>query len=155
MSDYEGYDGYVDEDSQGMYDDQGSDMDDQEGGPNNARGTRNKRRSKNDNVGRTFVCGCSKSYLSYPALYTHIKQKHNGEPPEGTNSAQYHTGRGRGRPRKEKPENNVGIVVPEEMADLKASEAKIVSQLSRDLTAEMLENETVMLGRVPFPLKQK
>lgn len=55
-------------------DDQG--MDDGEG-DGNARGTRNKRRSKNDNVGRTFVCGCGKSYLSYPALYTHIKQKHN------------------------------------------------------------------------------
>ena len=34
---------------------------------------RSKRRSKNDNVGRTYSCGCGKSYLSYPALYTHIK----------------------------------------------------------------------------------
>ena len=56
---------------------------------------------------------------------------------------------------KEKPENNAGIVVPEEMADQKQNEAKIVSQLSRDLTPEMLEHETLMLGRVHFPLKQK
>ena len=29
----------------------------------------------------TFVCPyCSKSYLSYPALYTHSKIKHQGEP---------------------------------------------------------------------------
>lgn len=48
---------------------------------------RNKRRSKNDNEGRTYQCGCGKSYLSYPALYTHIKQKHDGHAPEGTNSA--------------------------------------------------------------------
>lgn len=32
-----------------------------------------RRRSKNDNEGRTYQCGCGKSYLSYPALYTHIK----------------------------------------------------------------------------------
>lgn len=33
-----------------------------------------KRRSKNDNWGRDFNCKyCDKQYLSYPALYTHIK----------------------------------------------------------------------------------
>lgn len=30
------------------------------------------------------MCGCSKAYLSYPALYTHVKNKHNGEFPEGS-----------------------------------------------------------------------
>lgn len=43
-----------------------------------------RRRSKKDKVNRDFICGCSKSYLSYPALYTHIKNKHNGQPPKGT-----------------------------------------------------------------------
>ena len=28
---------------------------------------------------RQFVCGCTKRYGSYAALYTHIKNKHNGE----------------------------------------------------------------------------
>ena len=28
---------------------------------------------------RDFICPCGKSYLSYPALFTHIKQKHNGK----------------------------------------------------------------------------
>lgn len=64
------------------------------------RQKKNKRRSKNDNQGRNFRCGCGKSYLSYPALYTHIKTKHQGKTPEGTNTAQFQTGRGRGRPRK-------------------------------------------------------
>lgn len=126
--DYE--EGPYDDDDGGPYDGDDLDdegMDDGEGGPGNSKNPRNKRRSKNDNIGRTFVCGCSKSYLSYPALYTHIKQKHNGEPPDGTNSAQYHTGRGRGRPRKEKPENNLGMVVPEEMIENKGNEAKITS----------------------------
>ena len=91
------------------YDD--GDMDEMEGNSGNVRNPRSKRRSKNDNVGRTFVCGCGKSYLSYPALYTHIKQKHNQVAPEGTNSAQYHSGRGRGRPRKPKPDNFIGVVV--------------------------------------------
>ena len=53
----------------------------------------NKRRSKSEIEGRTFECKlCNKRYLSYPALYTHCKQKHK------TNNS---SGRGRGRPKKE------------------------------------------------------
>jgi hypothetical protein len=63
-------------------------------------GTKQKRRSKNDSNGRDYVCGCGKTYLSYPALYTHIKTKHNGKTPDGTNANQVQNGRGRGRPRK-------------------------------------------------------
>jgi hypothetical protein len=64
-------------------------------------GTKQKRRSKNDCQGRDYVCGCNKTYLSYPALYTHIKTKHNGKTPEGTNANQItNGGKGRGRPRK-------------------------------------------------------
>lgn len=34
---------------------------------------------------RNFICGgCNKTYLSYPALYCHIKRKHNGRAPLGT-----------------------------------------------------------------------
>lgn len=62
--------------------------------------SKHKRRSKNDNQGRNFKCGCGKKYLSYPALYTHIKTKHGGVTPSGTNTSQFQTGRGRGRPRK-------------------------------------------------------
>ena len=52
-----------------------------------------KRRSKSEVEGRTFECKlCNKRYLSYPALYTHCKQKH-----KQNNSS----GRGRGRPKKE------------------------------------------------------
>lgn len=65
-----------------------------------APGTKQKRRSKNDCNGRDYVCGCGKTYLSYPALYTHIKTKHNGKTPDGTNANQVQNGRGRGRPRK-------------------------------------------------------
>lgn len=37
------------------------------------------RKSKNDREEeRNFICGCGKDYFSYPALYTHIKNKHNG-----------------------------------------------------------------------------
>lgn len=39
---------------------------------------RETRRSRNDPLGRDYKCGCGKRYLSYPALYTHIRQKHNG-----------------------------------------------------------------------------
>lgn len=64
---------------------------------------KSKRRSKNDNDGRTHKCPqCGKSYLSYPALYTHIKQKHNQNG---------HSGRGRGRPKKDTGEVNFKIIL--------------------------------------------
>ena len=59
---------------------------------------KSKRRSKNDINGRDYRCGCGKTYLSYPALYTHIKTKHNGQNPPGT--PMFQSCRGRGRPRK-------------------------------------------------------
>lgn len=42
------------------------------------------RRPKDVRVPRNYMCGCSKTYLSYAALYTHTKTKHNGVFPEGT-----------------------------------------------------------------------
>lgn len=32
-----------------------------------------------DRAARIFVCSCGKDYLSYAALFTHIKQKHGGK----------------------------------------------------------------------------
>lgn len=61
---------------------------------------RQSRRNKHGNDERPFSCGCGKAYLSYAALYTHIKYKHDGAPPEGTASIQSSFKRGRGRPRK-------------------------------------------------------
>lgn len=59
-----------------------------------------KRRSKNDQEGRDFKCNlCAKTYLSYPALYTHMKQKHS-RAEDGTTKPMPSSGRGRGRPRK-------------------------------------------------------
>ena len=59
-----------------------------------------KWRSKNDNWGRDFNCKyCDKQYLSYPALYTHIKQKHS-RGPNGQIVSLPTSGRGRGRPKK-------------------------------------------------------
>lgn len=40
------------------------------------------RRTRKDEEGRNFSCPCGKSYLSYPALYTHIKTKHCGKIPK-------------------------------------------------------------------------
>ncbi len=68
-------------------------------------GGNGKRRSKNDIDGRDHRCKyCEKTYLSYPALYTHIKQKHKMGP-DGEQRTPPSSGRGRGRPRK-----NVGII---------------------------------------------
>jgi hypothetical protein len=57
-----------------------------------------KRRSKNEKNGRNYICSCGKDYLSYPALYTHIKNKHNGKNPNGAD--QPASSRARGRPKK-------------------------------------------------------
>lgn len=43
-----------------------------------------KRRSRSAAGERNYVCGCGKAYLSYPALYTHVKNKHDGTFPEGS-----------------------------------------------------------------------
>ena len=44
-----------------------------------------RRRTKFEtNNERTYECGCGKSYLSYPALYLHLKLKHDGKHAEGT-----------------------------------------------------------------------
>lgn len=32
-----------------------------------------------ENKYRSYICPCGKTYLSYPALFTHVKQKHDGK----------------------------------------------------------------------------
>ena len=44
------------------------------------------RRKRTSNGTRNHVCGCNKEYLSYPALYTHVKIKHGGVFPSGSTS---------------------------------------------------------------------
>lgn len=64
--------------------------------PGQSMKIKGKRRSKNETEGRNYKCNqCERTYLSYPALYTHIKTKHSvqGEAPMTS-------GRGRGRPKK-------------------------------------------------------
>lgn len=64
-----------------------------------------KRATKKDTDIRNFKCEhCDKSYLSYPALYTHCKQKHN------TNN---HSGRNRGRPKKDPGESEKNLYDPQ------------------------------------------
>ena len=66
------------------------------------RRQKNKRRSKNDQEGRTHKCSlCDKTYLSYPALYTHLKTKHaDAKGQDGQPLTPLQSGRGRGRPKK-------------------------------------------------------
>lgn len=45
---------------------------------------RRERKGKDQIIGRNYICGCGKSYLSYAALYTHSKTKHDGVFPAGT-----------------------------------------------------------------------
>ena len=45
-----------------------------------------KRRPRSAAGERNYICGCGKAYLSYPALYTHVKNKHEGIFPIGSNA---------------------------------------------------------------------
>ena len=45
-----------------------------------------KRRPRSSAGERNYFCGCGKAYLSYPALYTHVKNKHEGIFPIGSNA---------------------------------------------------------------------
>ena len=52
----------------------GSDGESEDGSGTGDDKNKSKRRSKNDVDGRDFKCKyCDKTYLSYPALYTHMK----------------------------------------------------------------------------------
>ena len=60
-------------------------------------GSKSKRRSKNMAEGRSFKCQhCEKTYLSYPALYTHMKTKHA----VSAEQSSIPNARSRGRPKK-------------------------------------------------------
>ena len=50
------------------------------------KSTKIKKQPKNSNDGeKNFICGgCGNQYMSYPALYLHIKRKHGGERPPNT-----------------------------------------------------------------------
>ena len=65
-----------------------------------------RRRVRSDVQNRDYKCTCGKSYLSYPALYTHIKQKHPEEVDEikkqGRITKPQTADLPRGRPRVEK-----------------------------------------------------
>ena len=49
---------------------------------------------------KIYSCGCGKVYKSYPALYTHIRTKHDGIKPEGTITHSNSKTRRRGRKKK-------------------------------------------------------
>lgn len=43
-----------------------------------------KKRTRRSSNYRPYVCGCGKSYQSYPAIYTHAKNKHDGNLIDGS-----------------------------------------------------------------------
>lgn len=45
-----------------------------------------RRTPKKSNNNRNYFCGCGKAYLSYPALYTHVRIKHEGVFPIGSSA---------------------------------------------------------------------
>lgn len=80
-----------------------------------------KRRSKNDVQGRDHRCNyCDKTYLSYPALYTHMKNKH-AKGPDGQPLININSGRGRGRPKKNASTVRFSHVEPTSESFFKAS----------------------------------
>ena len=96
-----------------------------------------RRRSKKDKTGRNFFCGCGKDYLSYPALYTHIKNKHDGIPPEGT-TKQHQTRVRPGRPSKSKMFNCAPRMAKEE-----DSKSQTVTGFGNDMDSSVNDNTSI------------
>lgn len=42
------------------------------------KGSENNSEQNNKESAREYGCPCGKTYLSYPALFTHVKHKHEG-----------------------------------------------------------------------------
>jgi len=76
-----------------------ADFDKDQAGGQGGDSSGKKRRAKGEAGEGNYVCGCGKVYLSYPALYTHIKTKHDGVTPAGTIQPQTSNKSGRGRPK--------------------------------------------------------
>lgn len=66
-----------------------------DGGPGNGtdKPAVYKKRTRRSSNYRPYVCGCGKSYQSYPAIYTHAKNKHDGNLIDGS----YHVKNGEKR----------------------------------------------------------
>ena len=105
-----------------------------------------RRRSKKDKIGRNHVCGCGKKYLSYPALYTHIKTKHNGLAPEGT-KALTNSKTKRGRPKKHdfREENSYSMVESSNMANITVNQKNEFIDFKSE---ELKKEELMVLGTV-------
>jgi len=53
--------------------------------PDSVKIKKTPRNEAADNGDKNFICGgCERGYKSYPALYLHVKRKHNGIIPENT-----------------------------------------------------------------------
>lgn len=96
-----------------------------------------ERRTKDENYQRNYVCGCGKSYLSYAALYTHAKTKHNGTFPNGTTTLHK---KKQGRPKKE-----------EWCQEKLNCEFKKIYQFNKELIEylEMIPNAKILRSQVP------
>ena len=74
----------------------------------NSKSKKRLRRAKDDNFQRNYVCGCNKSYLSYAALYTHTKAKHNRIFQHGTTTLHK---KKQGRPKKHDENYNLNLSI--------------------------------------------
>ncbi|KRX07409.1 Insulin-like growth factor binding protein, N-terminal [Pseudocohnilembus persalinus] len=91
-----------------------------------------RRRARNDPNNRDYKCPCGKSYLSYPALYTHIKQKHNGKNPSNNDQEGYD--------QEESYEMEALNVIEELLLYIYSSVNSSILLENTNLTAEQLKN---------------
>jgi hypothetical protein len=96
-----------------------------------------KKKPRNTKVGeRNYICGgCQRAYKSYPALYLHIKRKHNGVRPINTRTSKpispitrdkIHTGR------PQKPSHDVDCI-PETQTYLENAQSELLGFLGERL----------------------
>ena len=72
--------------------------------------TEQQRRSRYEKEGRDYKCQvCERTYLSYPAMYAHMKNKHAVDPQQATPNS---NGKLRGRPKKYQANYNQPAIDP-------------------------------------------
>ncbi|CAM6003741.1 unnamed protein product [Sphagnum balticum] len=95
-------------------------------------------RDRQDPESRDFSCSCGKSYLSYAAAYTHVKNKHNSEKAflDAINKPTREKLR-RGRPKERKQLNNNSEA--EELSIVEEAILKIFNEVSSIFSRVILE----------------
>jgi hypothetical protein len=111
-----------------------------------------KKRTRLSSTYRPYVCGCGKSYQSYPAIYTHAKNKHGGHITDGS----YHLKNGMKRPIKSSKCAKTGLKQDKPIAGRVHFSAKFYqNQKLKDLKSQKVSGSNLQLAPIEHKADSK